>query len=186
MTANDSDVSDGDTLTGSQVVRVYGENLTAPFVTLTFGGVECTPLYQGEDYAEFFLGDNGTAVIAVDGNQFMSFEIEDVTIPSALSGRVFGGQVEGSDIINTETIYDGNLMYPYLAPLPDGRFRVILWGSSATPEQSDVTPLNATIQHASTSITNALALNVTPTDYTKPVYLVFEGYVFFVGNYTTE
>lgn len=191
MTANDSDVSDGDTLTGSQVVRVYGENLTAPFVTLTFGGVEYPPLYQGEDYAEFFIGDNGTAIIAVDGNRFMSFGVEGVAIPANLNGHVIARQAAESGAAtgeNQESTFDGCMEYSFMATQELPWYRLeIFCAEGSTDIFNDLTLINCTNGYRFWSEqSHKLVLFVTPTDFTKPVYIIYEEFIFFVSNYVTD
>ena len=191
MTANGSDVSDGDTLTGSQVVRVYGENLTAPFVTLTFEGVEYTPLYQGEGYIEFVLGDNGTAVIAVDGSRFMSIEVEGIVVPSIMPTEIQArlyktGTSALTDYIELRT-YTGNCMnYPVTAkeeyPFVGIAYN---WPSDEELLQSDFSVFNGTITHFAYQ-SNRWRFKIQPTDPSKPVCLLYDSFFIFVGNYTTE
>lgn len=188
MTANDSDVSDGETLTGSQVVRVYGENLTSPFVTLTFGGVEYTPLAQGEDYIEFIMTDNGTAIIAVDGSRFMSFEVEGITTPSTLTGYVRARLVRSAtsyeDYIAEVSTDNGCVNMPYMVNQDYTAFRVraeIVEGSTIL--RSDIDMVNCSIEVYGTTPT-AANMSVVPTDVSKVCYLIYEGFIFFVGNYT--
>lgn len=191
MTANDSDVSNGDTLTGSQVVRVYGENLTAPFVTLTFGGVEYTPLYQGEGYIEFFIGDNGTAIIAVDGSRFMSFEVEGITIPAGLTGKISAGldnDTGGVPVINVETTETGCLKYPFFTSETYPYIHVYLFKEATlTIGEDDITFVNCNLNRlAVDSGGERVSVWVSVVDVTKPCYLIYEGFIFFVGNYTTD
>ena len=84
MTANGTDISDGESLSGSQIVRVYGSNLTPPYFSLWFNGVEYTPLDYGDGYVEYQLQNNGTATIYTDDSPFMSFEVEGVIVPEVL------------------------------------------------------------------------------------------------------
>lgn len=191
MTANDSDVSDGDTLTGSQVVRVYGENLTTPFVILTFGGVEYTPFFQGEDYIEFFIGDNGTAIIAVDGSRFMSFGVEGITIPVGLTGVISAGlddNTAGAPSVNIETTDTGCLKYPFFTSETYPYIHVYLFKEETlTIEEDDITFVNCVLDRfAIDTDGRRISLWVSMVDMTKPCYLIYEGFIFFVGNYTTD
>lgn len=191
MTANDSDMSDGDTLTGSQVVRVYGENLTAPFVTLTFGGVEYTPLGQGEGYIEYLLGDNGTATINVDGSSFMSFEVEGIVVPDIMPTDMSAALYATGDnnLSNPTEIlqYAGNCMnYPILATEEKPYIGVSFnWPSDAGLQQSDFSIFDGTITFFSYQA-NRWRFRIRPTDPSKPVYLLYGSFIIFVGNYTTD
>lgn len=191
MTANDSDVSDGEILTGSQVVRVYGENLTAPFVTLTFGGVEYTSLYQGEGYIEFVITDNGTALIAVDGNQFMSFEVDGITIPSSLEGTVIATQTPGLSAtggINQESSNNRCLQYRHVVSESYPYFRVVVvLDEGYTVSENDFTGLNGTVQSVFINPeTMRATMFLQPADITQPSCILVDGFILFVGNYTTE
>lgn len=191
MTANDSDVSDGDILTGSQVVRVYGENLTAPFVTLMFGGVEYTPLYQGEGYIEFILGDNGTAVINVDGSPFMSFEVEGIVIPSDLPKRFSMWQSDSvenplSNPINQLTI-DGNCInYAYLSSqnLPSFLIRTRL--GSSIDDVSRFAFYNCVLVRSIWAEKTGIVLGVVPINANDVCWVTFDDFIIAVFNYTTN
>ena len=189
MTANDSDVSDGDILTGSQVVRVYGENLTAPFVTLTFGGMEYSPLAQGEGYIEFILTDNGTAIIAVDGNRFMSFEVEGITIPSIMSGHVSARLAVNASDYNgpyTAVSENGVLMYPHKTDsnYPFIKPTITMVGIPRDIT-GDMTCVNCQIENRAISGNN-LSIWISPIDSDKLCYMIYEEFIFFVSNYTTD
>ena len=184
-------MSDGDTLTGSQVVRVYGENLTAPFVTLTFGDVEYTPLVQGEDYIEFILTDNGAAIIAVDGSRFMSFEVEDIVTPTELTGEVSavlrdsGNQNKPGSFRSTN---GGCLNYPQQVDDTWVRFYMfVFFNEGVEVSVNDITTENCSIADFNFSAyTKRADFYLTPTDPNRVCYLVYNGFIFFVGNYTTN
>lgn len=190
MTANDSDVSDGDTLTGSQVVRVYGENLTAPFVTLTFGDVEYTPLARGEDYIEFILGDNGVAIINVDGSRFMSFEVEGIVVPSFLPADFRGYQrndvttLIGDDgVINRLNVNNANCInYPQIFNEEYPYFLILVFSDELLSADFGFNncALN-TLRYTSGSN----RLNVSIVDSNKVAYITYQGFIIAVFNYTT-
>ena len=191
MTANDSDVSDGDTLTGSQVVRVYGENLAYPFVTLTFEGVEYSPITQGEGYIEFILTDNGAAIIAVDGSRFMSFEINGITVPSVMSGHISARLAETTSDMNgpyplvSET---GSLMYPYTIDTDYPFIKpTVTMAAGATDITRDITCVNCRIErHTFETVYYRFVIWISPVDSSKPCYMIYNGFIFFVANYTTD
>ena len=191
MTANDSDVSDGDKLTGSQVVRVYGQNLTYPFVTLTFGDVEYTPLYRGEGYIEFILNDNGTATINVDGSRFMSFEVEGVVVPTGLPTYIAMGQAEtpnGTSI----NVMQGNLTclnYPRLVDETHQYFRLVISGSNPPWGETDFNDFeghNCNIQRVGDPRPDQLRIAAFVEDKENVAYITYQGFIIAVFNYTTE
>lgn len=190
MTANDSDVSDGDILTGSQVVRVYGQNLTAPFVTLTFGDVEYTPLTQGEGYIEFILGDNGTATINVDGSRFMSFEVEGVVVPEGFPTKIQGflcNRVSATytDDTCTEGLRLDNVScinYPHKDNNEYPHFLFIFYGVELVAEQLSLH--NATIG-ASRFDGSKTYLNIDANDENEVSYIKLDDFIIAVFNYLT-
>lgn len=191
MTANDSDVSDGETLTGSQVVRVYGQNLTAPFVTLTFGDVEYTPLTNGEGYIEFILGDNGTATISVDGSPFMSFEVEGIVVPEELPTNIQAQQHStGNDNINIEFFNRVNCCnYPYQATEQYPQF-IFTFGSRGDA----FIDTDANNWSCSGGVINSITifqdertrLTITPQDANSTAYILYKNFIIAVFNYTTD
>lgn len=191
VTANDSDVSDGDTLTGSQVVRVYGENLTAPFVTLTFGDVEYTPLAKGEGYIEFILGDNGTATISVDGSRFMSFEVEGIVVPEeAPFDFVMSQYLDSNNRINRVAVSKLNcLNYPYLYNEDYPYFRMQM-GQASNPftdvDTSHYEFVNCSVEVSSTSGGIAVLFMATVNITEEIAYIKYKGLIVAVFNYTTE
>lgn len=191
MTANDSDVSDGDTLTGSQVVRVYGENLTAPFVTLTFGNVEYIPLAQGEGYIEFILSDNGAATISVDGSPFMSFEIAGATRPAGLPTRFQMSQRDGnlSNAINVRTANLANCInYPFVKTEDHPVFFMYM-GSATHPftDLNDFVGHNCNVTNKAMEGENQIRMAAVVTaGYQGAAYITYKDFVVAVFNYTTN
>lgn len=191
MTANDSDVSDGDILTGSQVVRVYGESLTSPFVTLTFGDVEYTPLAQGEGYIEFILGDNGVAIISVDGSRFMSFEVEGNVVPDDLTANkamwmIDSNSSESSDPnrYNYESIAGNCINYDHKTTA-ESRFVLRLNFKEELGQYSDYNFSNCT-PNTWSYYNLGLRTNMLVVDVNQPAYVTYKGFIVAVFNYTTE
>lgn len=191
MTANDSDVSDGDILTGSQVVRVYGQNLTAPFVTLTFGDVEYTPLTQGEGYIEFILGDNGTATISVDGSPFMSFEVEGIVVPDRLPTQMSMSQSSSPNGSPINTL-QGNfncINYPYLVDEEHPYYKLLLSGSTSQWGEADFNDFeghNAQIQRVADASSTLMRISMLVEDEQSVAYLTYQGFIITVFNYTND
>lgn len=191
MTANDSDVSDGDILTGSQVVRVYGQNLTAPFVTLTFGDVEYTPLTQGEGYIEFILGDNGTATINVDGSPFMSFEVEGIVVPRPLPTVMLIRQSQlgtssGGDYINPVTVNTKCVQYPYLRNDDYPFYRWQFKHTGTAIEETDFAFHNCTKTDYSDYQDTYVILNCSIDNVDETAWITYKGFIVAVFNYTTD
>lgn len=190
MTANGTDISDGESLSGSQVVRVYGSNLTPPYFSLWFNGVEYTPLDYGDGYVEYVLQDNGTYEIKVDDSVFMSFDISGITIPSDITN--FRRMVQRTD--DVVSVYSGTitharegnvncLNYPFK---DEGiyNYALILWGVDAAPLYDDFEFHNCEINNHGGAGLN-IAFNVSVIDNDIPAYIVYKGFIIYVFNYTT-
>lgn len=185
VTANSVTISDGDQLSGQQTIRVYGSNLYGSNFKFLANGVQYTPLEVNESYIQFSITANCNVVLMLNGFRYLSFDVSGITTPSDLSGRVIGYLLssDGQPLINEET-NSGCLNFAHKADSSGEFFAALLVGSEDTPSLSDVTPHNATIENRSVQTPNALGITVTPTDYAKPVYLIYEGYIFFVANYS--
>lgn len=190
MTANGTDISDGASLSGSQVVRVYGDNLTPPYFSLWFNGVEYTPLDYGDGYVEYLLQDNGTATINLEGRVFMSFEVSDITIPSELPVKVNAGQ---RDNVNTD--YQPTHVYEYVSYSRRNCLNFPRLYNSAYPyfyfifefsaeSQDDFAVVNGTIEASNVPATTSRFV-ISVTDISKPAYLTYKGFIIAVFNYTT-
>lgn len=191
MTANDSDVSDGDILTGSQVVRVYGENLTTPFVTLTFGDVEYIPFNQGEGYIEYILDDNGTASINVDGNPIMSFEVEGVVVPEGFPTDITVCQKSTTSTAwtpesqaNSVTYRGVNCInYPYRANEDYPYFRIVYNLGDANVD--DFSFDNCTLRNTAFDSQDSRII-VAPNNVDGISVIRYKGFIISVFNYTTD
>lgn len=190
MTANGTEISDGESLSGSQVVRVYGSNLTPPYFSLWFNGVEYTPLDYGDGYVEYVLNDNGTATINVDGNPFMSFEIEGVVVPSRLPSYMSIGQamawnqpvvnkIDGTyKCINYPRMYDEANKYFVLALTKETP-------SWAEANFSDFEGHNCTIERSQTGTPNQMRILALVDDKDSVAWLTYQDFIIAVFNYTT-
>ena len=105
VTANGAVVSNAETLSGSQVVRVYGSSLYGQGYRFVHNGVDYTPLSSTDEYDEFTLTDNGSYVIYVNSQIYMSFSVTGIVVPSFLSGYV-GGYLQRGNL----TIVEGSSM----------------------------------------------------------------------------
>lgn len=184
-------MSDGAILTGSQVVRVYGQNLTAPFVTLTFGDVEYTPLTQGEGYIEFILGDNGTATISVDGSPFMSFEVEGIVVPESLRTGI-GISQKNTVSLNASTgtnyefadVYCVNYDYKASEELP---YYSLFHYCTGDYDVNDYYFYNCALEQGLrllSDIGNAICVSI--IDISDVAYISYKGFIVAVFNYTTD
>ena len=188
VTANSADVSNGDVLSGQQTIRVYGTNLYGSNFKLIANNVVYTPLEFHDGYIQYSITANADITLWLNGRQYMSFRVEGITPPAALTGRVIGRQAAESgapDGVNQIATNDGCLNYPYLATQALPWYRLEIFCVEGTTDiLNDLTLVNCTSgYHFWSETSTKLILFVTPTDFNKPVYIIYEGFIFFVSNY---
>ena len=188
VTANDAALQNAAVLSGSQTIRVYGNKLYGAGYSFVHNGVEYTPLSSTDEYDEFILTDNGTYIISVDGQRYMSFSVQGISLPSNLSGIVSALLTEGGNYagISPESTENGCLNYPHKVEGTYNCIRVLVRRATgvATLDEEDITIHNGTIGNF-TNGTNPddTYFWIEPTDANAPVYCEYNGYIFFVGNY---
>lgn len=189
VTANGSAVSSGSSLEGSQELRVYGTNLYGDNFALTFNGVEYTPLFSGDGYLGFIIGDNGTVQIYCNGRLYMTLQISGVVVPADLPTRMMCGQKNGADLstlgINVASFPEANCAnYPYRASenLQDFRYEIQV-DSTATSDDFDFT--NATLlAHDTDGSPTSVRMILKPVDFASPVVVRYKDFIVAVLNYT--
>lgn len=190
MTANGTEISDGASLSGSQVLRVYGSNLTPPYFSLWFNGVEYTPLDYGDGYVEYVLQDNGTYEIRNEADVVMDFEIEGVVIPSELPKNMTMWQSASatnpfSNPVN-QLINRGNCInYAKQASqeLPSFLFRPSLGDS--IDEINRFGLFNCEIVKSNWQENTGIVLGLVPTNADEHCWVTWDGFIIAVFNYTT-
>lgn len=189
VTANSVAISDGDTLNGQQTIRVYGTNLYGSNFKFIANNVEYTPLEVHEGYLQYSITANASIVLQLNGRQYLGFRVDGITTPSDLSGHVVAWLASRSNAILTgsaRSTDDGCLNYNRMVTTDYPRLRVDL-SFNDTPEitESDLTPVNGTIEYFNIRTeSNVVIVVVQPTDPTKVCYVIYDGFIFFVGNYT--
>lgn len=191
VTANGSEVSNNDTLTGSQVLRVYGNNLTPGSYSLTMNGTRFTPLRKTDEFDEFIIDQNGMIVIAQLGRQvLMSFEVQGVIIPEGLPTKLSMSQREGSiNPVNRVNTIGVCINYPYMYDESHPNFFIDA-GSSEQPyhfhdlDDENYEGVNCDVRILQTSPENVTWISITVTDVDEIAYVKYKGIIFAVLNYT--
>ena len=190
VTANGSAVSNHDVLEGSQELRVYGDNLYGDNFSLTFNGVEYTPLFRGDDYLGFIIGDNGVVRIETNGRYFMDFTVEDVIVPDGLPNNMFIQQQDSSaNRVNRRTSPNTKCMnYPftYNATYP---YYLISIGEAERPFLDDDDDswsfVNCTKREIQTREGFRTSVRVSLNNTSQVGYILYQGFIVAVFNYTT-
>ena len=188
VTANSATISNGDVLSGQQTIRVYGSNLYGSNFRLIANNVVYTPLESHDGYLQYSITANADIVLQLNGSTYLSFSVVGITTPAGLTGQVVGRLVSqsGTAVNSTkmETL-EGCLNYNYQVSDIRPSLRCDLSKeTSLTINQSDITPANCTITSFEvTAGGDEVNIIVQPVNADNPVYLIYEGFIFFVGNY---
>ena len=189
VTANGSPVRNAQLLTGSQIIRVYGEGLSGDAFVFSHNGVQYTPLAVGEGYVEFGLTDNGNYFIYTNGSLYMSFRVQGIVRPSVLTGRVAMAQSSREDMntdgwTNERETQNGCINYPFVTNESYPYFAAYLYISG------DLDPEKLSYHNCSLNIGAVLVedilygVNVDVTDASQSAYIMYDGFIVAVFNYS--
>jgi hypothetical protein len=189
VTANGSAVSDGDSLTGSQVLRIYGSNLSTRNVVFKYNDVVFSPLSVGVDYMEYLLTFNGSADLIVNGRQYMQFDVGGITPIEGFPIDIFAAQEptkqttfgqEGSKNYTTQrNVYCSNFPYRYDAEAPYFLFSF----EHAALDEGSFEGHNCVLE-AFQGISAYTRVSASVVDNSEPAWLTYDGVVVAVFNYS--
>lgn len=189
VTANGSAVVEGQTLTGSQTVRVHGVNLNTRDIKLKFNDIEYVPLSSGSDFLEYLIGDNGTVEISLKGHEYITFSVGGIIVPQELPQTMQMWQKDDSEnvtsgVINLKTSYGNCINYPHVCndAYPNFLLRPRLGESDEDIQY--FTCSNCQITKHSYSENYQLRIVLTPIDTSKPCYVMWKDFIVAVFNYT--
>ena len=187
VTANDAALQNAAVLSGSQTIRVYGNKLYGAGYSFSHNGINYTPLSSTDEYDEFLLTDNGTYIISIDGQRYMSFSVQGIVLPEGLTGGVTAqlyAAAGGSGASNRESTSEGCLNYHHKVSETYPRIYVLLeFEEGETGDSEDVIMHNGEGNWVWDSGNNSLLCTITPTDTAAPVWCEYNGYIFLVANY---
>lgn len=189
VTANGVVVRNNDSLTGSQELRVYGNNLDSNNFQLKFNGVEYTPLEQGDGYLGYLIGDNGRVELYLNDVLYLSFSVSGIVVPTELALRKRAVQRIGKSAAILEGAFKNYreasvncLNYPFVVDdYPN--FAFALYGTIDSLSVDDIGLHNCTINNNASS-TGTLILNLSVDDIDEPAYITYKDFIVFVFNYT--
>lgn len=189
VTANGVVVRNNDSLTGSQELRVYGNNLNSGNFQLKFNGIDYTPLFTGDGYLGYILGDNGTVELYLNDVLYFVFRVEGVVVPAGLPSFFSIGQVENlsGSAINAIQGTFSCVNYPYLYDETHPYFRVLIRGNNPPWSEADFNDFeghNCTIQRVTESDPNGIRIAMLVEDEQSVAYLTYQGFIIAVFNYS--
>ena len=174
-------------MSGSQTILVYGNSLYGQGYRFVHNGVDYTPLSSTAEYDEYILTANGSYVIYVDGQVYMSFSVTGITMPQSLSGTVRGwlaGNTGYDDLSDGAAADSGCLNYPHVVSLAKPYLLVrVEFVEGATIDQALFSVSGATVAYSETSEGNMLYWLQPTAD--APITLSYDGYIVYVGNYSS-
>lgn len=189
VTANDAILQNAAVLSGSQVVRVYGNKLYGNGYEFIHDDVEYVPLSSTDEYDEYLLSASGSYYINIDGQRFMSFSVVASSFPSDLAGGLQAALVPTSrstdGAVSQKNVNNQCLNYPHEVTNELPYFYLaVYYNEGSSPAQADFTLGNCTITDA-VDVPSSLryAMWLQPIDASKPCYVMFDDYILFVGNY---
>mgnify|MGYP003434741029 FL=1 len=151
-------------------------------------GVNYTPLSSTDEYDEYVITANGSYIIYVGNQVYMSFSVNGITPPSSMTGIVAARQltaVSGGEEANEEQTSSYCLNYPLRATSAYPYFGLQMYveeGFELDIDDFDVH--NAEIDGFGYDSTNGFVyLYVHPINADEVCYVLFEDFIFFVGNY---
>lgn len=188
VAANDAALQNAAVLSGSQVVRVYGDKLYGNGYSLVYNGIVYTPLSSTDEYDEYILTANGSYVIYVGDRVYLSFSVAGITLPSELSGRVGAYMVDDNNANIPDTLRSTNqycLQYDKLLSGSAVAFRPIVYFNDLTGiATEDFEAVGCTASGWASSPTDKYEFCIlTPDDPDGVVFLKYKDVIVFVGNY---
>lgn len=191
VTANGVEIRNAQLLSGPQTVRVYGSGLQSGAMRFSHGGVAYTPLAVGDDYVEFILTDNGTYFIYLGSSLYMTFAVQGITKPTDITGQVSGALAsEGNNILSSSVEWSRNGCVNFARSVSDEYPRLaatLFFTDIAEVQDSDFSGERCAINSVSRySDTSTITVFVTPSEPSKPCYVTYKNFIFFVGNYSAS
>ena len=187
VTANGATLANAATLSGSQVIRVYGSSLYGQGYRFVHNNVDYTPLDSTDEYDEFLLTAGGSYRIYVNNQVYLSFSVTGVAMPSNMSGSVIGYMMREDltvDDQSEKSTSSGCLNYNEEVTNEFPGYRVYLSLSEEPDVATDFEFVNCTNVGADwDGERGLLVISTEVTDSTKPAYIKYQDFIFFVGNY---
>ena len=181
----------GQILTYNQPVQltIVGANLDSESVYLKHGSEVYTPLVVEGDEWTYILGDNGHNRIYLNGSLYGGVDISGVVVPDIVPTTLRGFQ-KSDDLVTAITVTTINriqvtnancLNYPYKK---DASYPYFLFEIFETElDLQELSYSNCSLNNSSEGASSTV-INVSVTDDTKPAYIMYEGFIIAVFNYS--
>ena len=156
---------------------------------LMFGDVRYTPIATEGNKRTYIIGDNGQVKIYINGILWGGFEVSGIVVPDALPTLFSATQKEsvGSQNFINQMNYTGNCInYPFMVNEQYPVFSIRI-GNSEMPfvDIENYEGVNCDfVQAPSPADSYAIFYRVEVTDPTKPAYIMYQGFIIAVFNYS--
>ena len=189
VTANGVAVTNAQSLSGSQELRVYVGDSDGSSVRLFFNGVLYTPLLRGDGYLGYILGDNGICQIYTDESLYISFSVSGIVVPSGLPASFTMMQKTSTAIDSSPGTYSHLksastkcMNYPYLFS-EDYPYYLIWVQRELDLSEGSFTYHNCQEENLMYS-GNLTRLNVSVVNPDEVAYIEYKDFIIAVFNYT--
>lgn len=189
VTANGATFQNAAVLSGSQVVRVYGNKLYGNGYSFSHNGIEYIPLSSTDEYDEYILTDNGSYIISIDGQTYMSFSVQGIVVPNEMTGRVMGYYRTDNDELIQSTIEQvDNYCLNYAVAPPSQASYVearLVYKQGSDIQQSDFEVIGANLEeYTDVPAQNYVDLKLSIPADSQRLYCLYKDFIFFVTAYS--
>lgn len=189
VTANGVVVENADSLTGSQELRVYIDDNDGDDVRLFFNDVEYTPLFRGDGYLGYILGDNGLCRLYSGESLYMTFSVSGLVVPDVLPNTfVCRLRKDVTTWLYEDTVVDSNCInFPHAVTGDYTQFYLQVGSTQLEwrdDDQNNWSIHNGEITTLSLSGEKKTVLVMEVVDPDKVCYLEYKGFIVAVFNYT--
>lgn len=189
VTANGVVIENAASLSGSQVVRVYGNKLYGNGYSFSHNGIEYVPLSSTDEYDEYVLTDNGSYVIYIDGQRYMSFSVQGIVVPTEMTGSVLGYYRTANDELIQSTIQSASnsiLNYDVAPPSGAGFIEArLVYKEGSNIQQSDFEVIGAELEeYTDVQAQRYVDLKLSIPTGSQRLYCRYKGFIFFVTAYS--
>ena len=168
---------------------ITGEDMTPESVYIDHDGVRYTPLIVDGNSWTYILGDNGTNRIFVNGQLYGGVQISGIEVPEGLPCNMVANQNSTGSAYYSEGssrqrvwFTDVNCVnYPYLNDEEYYGFRLQVYIPDMVESDWGFSNCESPNFYAGSEFSS---IGVTVTDFSKPAYITYKGFIVAVFNYT--
>lgn len=187
VTANGAVINRGASLSGAQVIRVYGNGVSSPSFRFVGNGIDFVPLYSGDGWVEFVITVNGSYEIYVASNLYLAFQVVGIVTPSELQGRVYGYYRDGDGLLIADTLEtSASFFLNYSLPMPAQAAsicaRVYYVGDDSLSEGDFEIEGGSLDNYQVVAAEQYVELRIIPASSSTQIVVRYKDVIIFVGN----